>query len=506
MASSRWRKDRHGSSAPPDSETTSASTNGEPERVDGAPDVTSDAAPPCPEETSVQSRLGDAGDPEGEPTGAEPMSKRARARARRAREEAARARRARRGTYRSPGTATGSSAESGLPLVDAAECEVARRGDELMDAIGQAQRTTNELQRTHQAVTEAEDHARTAAQRDVELRAWLAEERLAADQEAERRRRAEAAALERRARELDEAEAARKRLRLESYRSALSAAAEARADAQRVAGERATEARRAADEAEALARALEAAVGEVAAASDADEKEAVAEAEMRARVDTEAAAAERELENSRTAARVEAFKQAEREKQEQRERSEQQALAAAADHLARFEATIRDLLGNVLILEEQQAEAARVVAAREASVAEAERLADAARNAEVRSREARRAEEAAREGARVAEHRAAAAEAEIERATAQAEEASTQAAALIRQAEQLSAEARHAEQLAAASARALELPGLGLLEEPEDQDERDAVQPAPEIDLTADDDVDAADTTGGTDVTTADPG
>jgi hypothetical protein len=309
-----------------------------------------------------------------------------------------------------------------------------------------------------------------AAEHAGELRARLEEEGLAADEESEQLRRSEAAALERRARELDEAEVARRRRRLESYRDKVSAAAEARNEAQRLAYERAAEARLAADRAEGAARALEAAIGEVVTASEAEEMEASEEAEATTRADAEAAAAERDIENEHIATRIEAFKQAARERQQHRERAAERALAESAEHVAASEAGVRHLREELVGLEQQQAEIASEVVAREASLAEAERLADAARNAEARSREARQAEETARRAARTAHSRAAAARAEVQRATAQAEEAATQAAELVRQAEQLSAEARVAEQLAAASAHELDLRGSSVPAEPEGRD------------------------------------
>lgn len=436
-----------------------AESDGEPERVDGAPDPTSDALELGPEALSVQSRgMVDGVSPECERTGPKSMFKRARARARRAEQEAAQLR------------------ESRSPMVEAAEREVVQRTDELVAAMGQAQRTADEVQKAREAVVEAEDQTRITAQRAVELRARLEEEGLVADEEAEQQRFAEAAALERRARDFDEAEAARKRRSLESYRTDVSAAAKARAEAQRLAHERAAEARIMADRAEAAALAFEAAVGEAVTASEKEESEAIKAAEVTARADAEAAAAERDVEDEQRAARIEAFEQAESERQQHRERSAKKALGEAAEHLAASEAGLGQLRERLVALEQQQAERENEVAAREASVAHAEKLADAARNGEARSREARQAEDAARQGAREAETRAAAARAEVERATAQAEEAAMQAAELIREAEQLSAEARQAEQLAAASARSLDVPGSKVPEEPEDHNRPDIEQ------------------------------
>lgn len=460
MPVSSWRRSgRASSSEMQGSGTRSAGSDGAPEQVDGAPNPTSDAMQLSPEEPWVKSRgVVDDVRPEGEWVRTSPMVMKTRARAWRAEEMTP-------------------LHESKSQLVQAAEREVAKRTGELVETLRRAQRTTDEAQKARLAVVAAEDQACTAAEHAEALRARLEEERLLADEEAEQLRRSEAAALERRAREFDEAEVARKQRRRESLRDKVSAAAEARNEAQRLASERAAEARQAADRAEAVARALEAAVGEVVTASQAEETEAIAEAEATARADTEAAAAERDIEDEQTATRIEAFKQAERERQQQREREAERALVESAEHVAASEAGVRHLRDELVGLEQQQAEIASEVVARNASVAEAERLADAARNAEARSREARQAEETARQAARTADSRAAAARAEVERATAQAEEAARQAAELIRQADQLSAEARVAEQLAAASARELDLRGSSVLAEPEARD-RDDIRPS----------------------------
>src|SRR6202011_444646 len=103
MPSSPWRRsNRAAASGTPASGATSDGSGEEPERADGAPDPTSAGAQLSPEEPSVESQgVSDVVTPEGEMRAA-PVGKRARARARRAEEEAARETRARRGDHRSP--------------------------------------------------------------------------------------------------------------------------------------------------------------------------------------------------------------------------------------------------------------------------------------------------------------------------------------------------------------------------------------------------------------------
>jgi hypothetical protein len=406
--------------------------------------------------------------------------------ARVAEKAAERSKHIRRGQRR-PVAATGSANGPASQLVETFEREGARRNDALMRTLQRAQRATTEAHRLRQAVAEAKAKVRLAAQRRDEVRAWLEQEQRSEEASAAQRRRAEAAALEQETLELDQAKAEEKRLRVEAYRATVRAAAGARSDAQRAARERATEARAAVDRAEAVARALEAAVDEVVAASQEEEKRAVAEAETRARTEAEAAAAELLVIAEQRAARIEAFKIAEIDLARERELAADQQSAAAAADLTKSEAMLREFEASLAAVEEAEGNSAREVAAGEAAVAEAEHLAQAAREAEARARRARAGQQAALDGAQGATARATAARTDAERATATAKQAAatakqaaSEAAELLREAEQLSAEASEAEQQAAASARALESPGSKVA------DEASVPAGANDIDLTVD--------------------
>jgi flotillin len=176
---------------------------------------------------------------------------------------------------------------------------------------------------------------------------------------------------------------------------------------------------------------------------------------------------------------IEAFKVAETERAGEEKLTAERALADDAEGLATSEARLRELGASPA--EVKEGDSAREVAACEAAVAEAESLAQAAREVETRVPRAREPQGAALDGARGATARATAGS-EAERAAATAKAAATEAAELIRDADRLSAEARAAEQQAVASARALESPGSAFV------DEVSALAGDDEIDLT---DVDA---------------